>query len=195
VPAATGARAQRTAQNRVALLAAAREVFLAEGYHGATVEQVAKAAGLTIGAVYSQFGGKAELFLALLEQRIEERAEQNRASLDSIGADGVRGLTRQWTRRQHDDLAWTLLVIEFRVHAARHPEVNERYAELHERTLDGIGAVFEAATQLPADEARRLGRALFTMGNGAALEQAVDGGDLDEADAADLVARVLGGVA
>ncbi len=192
---ADGIRAQRTARNREALLAAAREVFLAEGFHGATVEKVAKAAELTIGAVYSQFGGKAELFLALLEQRIDERAGDNRAMVAGVGDEGLPGLASCWTRQQRDELDWTLLVIEFRVHAARHPELNERYAELHRRTLDGIGEIIRAASHLGARDARRLGQSLFSMGNGAVLEQAVDPKAMDERTAAEHARRLMGEIA
>src|SRR5690349_10270895 len=72
-------RAEQAAANHAAVLDAARAVFLRAGYHGATVEAVAAEAGFTIGAVYSRFRGKAELFLALLEQRITERIGQLRA--------------------------------------------------------------------------------------------------------------------
>ena len=53
-------RRDRAAATRAALLEAARTVFLKAGYHGASVDAVALEAGFTIGAVYSQFGGKAE---------------------------------------------------------------------------------------------------------------------------------------
>ena len=69
-------RAERNARNRDALLDAARAVFLRSGYHGTTVEAIAREAGFTTGAIYSRFAGKADLFLALLEEQIEERARQ-----------------------------------------------------------------------------------------------------------------------
>ena len=190
---AGGVRAQQQAQNREALLAAAREVFLAEGYHGASVEKVARAAGLTIGAVYSQFGGKAELFLALLERRIEERAAANDHMAEAAGDGGLPALGSRWSRQQHDEMAWTLLVLEFRIHAARDEALNARYAELHARTLDGIGEVVARVSGLDATEARRLGQAIFAIGNGAVLEQAVDPDAMDGSRAATYVARLLGG--
>ena len=67
-------RAAQVEANRGEVLAAARRVFLARGYAGATLDAIADAAGFSKGVVYSQFGGKADLFLALLAQRIEERA-------------------------------------------------------------------------------------------------------------------------
>ena len=70
-------RAEQGERNRGLVLAAARRVFLERGYAGATLEAIAEEAGFSKGVVYSQFAGKPDLFLALLEARIAERAEQN----------------------------------------------------------------------------------------------------------------------
>ena len=72
-------RADQTGRNRDQVLAAARRVFLAKGYERATLEAIAREAGFSKGVVYSQFESKADLFLALLERRIDQRATQNEA--------------------------------------------------------------------------------------------------------------------
>ncbi|HBW18247.1 MAG: TetR/AcrR family transcriptional regulator [Streptosporangiaceae bacterium] len=77
-------RAEQNERNRRLVLEAARSIFLARGYHGASVDEIAEQAGFSKGVVYSRFGNKADLFLALLEQRIDERAEQNAASWPDI---------------------------------------------------------------------------------------------------------------
>src|SRR4051794_28382205 len=97
-------RAEQTAATRTALLAAARTVFLRSGYHAATVEAVALEAGYTTGALYARFGGKADLFLALLEQRIDERAEQLRSLVADPAEDRPLAVTRQWARILRADL-------------------------------------------------------------------------------------------
>ncbi len=53
---------------RARILAAAREVFAQRGYHGALVEDVAREAGVSKGAVYVHFPSKEELFLSLVEE-------------------------------------------------------------------------------------------------------------------------------
>src|SRR5689334_2409953 len=137
-------RAEQSARNRTALLKAARKVFLRAGYHGATVEAVANEAGFTIGAVYSRFGGKSDLFLALLEERVTERAERFAGlAKDVASTRGKRPATaidgaRRFAEIMRTDLDWSLLVIEFRVHAARDKKLNTRYAELHERSVDAL---------------------------------------------------------
>jgi AcrR family transcriptional regulator len=171
-------RRDRAAANRAALLAAARRVFLAAGYHGASVDAVAGEAGFTTGAVYSQFGGKAELFLALLEQRIEERIGQIRSVVDGSGvAAELTAVARQWAGVLRTDLDWTLLVIEFRVHAARDPVLAARFAELHARLLRAVVQALTESLGLPAatPEVEDLARLLLATGPGGALARAAEG--------------------
>jgi AcrR family transcriptional regulator len=170
-------RRDRAAANRAALLAAARKVFLAAGYHGASVDAVAGEAGFTTGAVYSQFGGKAELFLALLEQRIEERIGQIRSVVDGSGvAAELTAVARQWAGVLRTDLDWTLLVIEFRVHAARDPVLAARFAELHARLLRAVVQSLTESLGLPATpEVEDLARLLLATGPGGALARAAEG--------------------
>jgi AcrR family transcriptional regulator len=171
-------RRDRAAANRAALLAAARKVFLAAGYHGASVDAVAGEAGFTIGAVYSQFGGKAELFLALLEQRIEERIAQIRSVMDGAGpAAELSAVARQWAGVLRTDLDWTLLVIEFRVHAARDPALAARFAELHGRLLRAVVGLMSRSLGVPAGtpEVEDLARVLLAVGPGGALARAAEG--------------------
>ena len=76
---ATGARLTREqskANTRERLLDAARTVFARGGYHGATVEQIASEAGFSTGALYSNFDGKEDLFLALMEREIDAHARE-----------------------------------------------------------------------------------------------------------------------
>jgi AcrR family transcriptional regulator len=170
-------RAERSAANRDALLGAARRVFLRAGYHGTTVEAIATEAGLTIGALYSRFEGKADLFFALLEERIAERTQQ---FADATGAGrGDAGLeaARLWSEIMRRDLDWQLLVIEFRVHAARHADLAARYAEMHERSLAGLATNIAAAYGTDVDAARvdALARAALAAAAGAALARAAEG--------------------
>src|SRR4029450_1609728 len=64
-------RAEKSVQTRAQLLGCARRLFLRRGFHAASLELVAEEAGFTIGAVYSRFGSKADLFLAILDEHID----------------------------------------------------------------------------------------------------------------------------
>ena len=61
-------RSQLREANREALLEAARELIVEVGYAGAQLEEIAQRAGLTKGAIYSIFGGKRELFRAVVDE-------------------------------------------------------------------------------------------------------------------------------
>src|SRR5688572_4513024 len=61
---------------RERLLAAATDVFSERGYDGAGVAEIARRAGLTTGAIYSNFSGKAELLLEAIDVRAEDEFER-----------------------------------------------------------------------------------------------------------------------
>lgn len=63
-------RAERQRETRAALVEAALRVFARDGYHGASLEVIANQAGYSKGAVYSNFDGKAELFLAVMDRNL-----------------------------------------------------------------------------------------------------------------------------
>jgi AcrR family transcriptional regulator len=67
---------ETTDLNRDALVAAAAEVFAEKGYEKAGVAEIARRAGLTTGAIYSNFSGKAELLLEAIDVRAEGEFEQ-----------------------------------------------------------------------------------------------------------------------
>ena len=69
-------REESRQQTRRRLLDAAARVFAKRGYRGASVEEISSEAGYTIGALYSNFSGKEEVLLALLEQRVARIAER-----------------------------------------------------------------------------------------------------------------------
>jgi AcrR family transcriptional regulator len=165
-------------RNRDLVLAAARRVFLTRGYVNATVEAVAEDAGFSKGVVYSQFVSKADMFLALLEEWITERIAQNRqlaARLD--GRDLAIAVPELAMALQRTEREWTQLVLEFRVHAARVPELNRRYADLHERTIGGLAAVIarlhERAGTEPRYPARVVAEMMTGINVGTFLEQLV----------------------
>ena len=67
---------ETTDATRDALVAAAAEVFAEKGYERAGVAEIARRAGLTTGAIYSNFSGKAELLLEAIDVRAEDEFER-----------------------------------------------------------------------------------------------------------------------
>ncbi len=189
-------RAEQSERNRALLLAAARGVFLERGYHGASVDQIADAAGFSTGVVYSQFGGKADLFLALLEARIAERAAGNARTVEGLaGNEGIARLLEHAASVDSAEPEWGLLVIEFRVHAARDPQLGRRYAAAHQRTLAGmeraLTGLYERAGEPPPLPPADLARLLVAVGAGARLEQAAEPGSSPATLLAGLLARLI----
>ncbi|MFT4934286.1 MAG: AcrR family transcriptional regulator [Pseudoalteromonas distincta] len=64
-------RALAKQQTRAKVLAAARELFGAQGYEGATIRDIAAAAGMSTGAVFANFADKSELFREIMTSDLE----------------------------------------------------------------------------------------------------------------------------
>jgi AcrR family transcriptional regulator len=193
-------RAEQTGRNRALVLAAARRVFLARGYHAASVDQIADEAGFSKGVVYSQFDGKADMFLALLEDRITERAAQNaHLAAEVAGTGDFTRLLDGAMRAEQAAPGWRLLVTEFRVLAARDPELNKRYAAVHARTVDGVASLLAAIAEgaagpLPLPP-RPLAELLLGLEAGLALEQVANPDALGGRHVADMLASLQGWLA
>jgi AcrR family transcriptional regulator len=172
-------RAEQNERNRALVLEAARRIFLARGYHAATLDEIADQAGFSRGVVQSRFGNKADLFLSLLEERIAERAAQNARLAERLsGVEGMRVLREHAVRRNRAELDWGLLLIEFRVHAARDADLSRRYAALHGRTRQGlaevISGIYRRAGQPPPLLAEEMAQMILTVEAGIRLEEAAD---------------------
>ena len=169
-------RAEQNDRNRALLLAAARRVFLARGYYAATLEQIADEAGFSKGVVYSRFASKADMFLALLEDRIEERAAQNADLARQLAGSGNFGALLDLAQRaERGAPGWRLLVTEFRIHAGRDPELNRRYAAVHARTVEGVARVLASISEQGGESLpfppRQLAELMLAIETGIALEQ------------------------
>ena len=69
-------QAERSEATRGALMTAARRLFAEHGYDEVSAEQIVRAAGVTRGALYHHFGGKAELLDAVYDQLEREMTER-----------------------------------------------------------------------------------------------------------------------
>jgi AcrR family transcriptional regulator len=190
-------RAQQVERNRQGLLAAAKSVFIRKGYLGATLDSIAKEAGFSKGAIYSQFGSKADLFFALLEDRIEERAKRNeQIAAAGDGKRAVSELIRSASRNETAERGWARLLIEFRATAMRDPSLATRYADLHERTLhalsDTLARAFRADRTHSEIPLRTLAEFILAADSGLTLERAVNPRALPERDFVILVPKALG---
>jgi AcrR family transcriptional regulator len=146
-------RAQRRQQTRARLLDAAGQVFARRGFHAATIDEVAEAAGYTKGAVYSNFASKDDLVLALLDQHLAGQLQQVEA-LDAIESSeelraALGGRTEQEFAATRD---FGVLLVEFSLYAMRNPaaqtELAKRYRQLRGRLAELITTRY-ARHQIP----------------------------------------------
>jgi AcrR family transcriptional regulator len=190
-------RAQKRAANRARILKAARTVFGARGFHGATIEEIADEAGLSNGAIYYNFASKGDLFLALLEERSEERVRHIRRTL--TGGDrsrgGLRAEARDATRSLKENREWRLLVLEFTAYAARTAAMKPKLRAHERRFRSALAEILEQhmggpdAVPMPPD---KLALAASGIANGLALEELADPGSVPDELLGELLAKVFG---
>lgn len=194
-------RDEQRALTRRRLLDAAATVFAKRGFDGASVEEIARQAGASTGALYSNFAGKEDLFLALFEETVADDIAQY-AELAQSGEtmEGqIRGGAHRWMQilRQRPD--YFPLVIEFWAYALREPSVRLRFARR-------FSALREAMARIVADGAARqgvsvdggltsrLGTMISALGNGLALEKLIDPGAVSDELFGDLLVLIFRGL-
>ena len=84
-----GRPSERGAATRSGLLAAAREVFISQGYAQAGVTDIVARAGASVGSLYHHYSGKAELYLALFDELRRDQSERTRAAVRQASDSGV----------------------------------------------------------------------------------------------------------
>lgn len=174
-------RAEKKAATRAALVEAGARVFANRGYEAASVEEIAEEAGFSHGAVYSNFDGKEDLFLAVYEDYIAWRVREITAAREAGGEEmssRARAAADQWMERVETDPGYFLLALEFTVYAARRPEVRKRFASRHVAVREAIARAYGdnaraagISTPLPADE---IGLVVAALGAGLARERIND---------------------
>jgi AcrR family transcriptional regulator len=128
---------RRRELTRQHLLEAAAAVFAREGFYGASLDEVAAAAGFTKGAVYSNFKNKEALFVAVLEERMASQIAAVERILDDAQApDAHLGEILDVISSTEFDPSWGVLNLEFFLYAARNEEARELLAGQVRRTRD-----------------------------------------------------------
>jgi AcrR family transcriptional regulator len=162
-----------------ALLDAAMELFAEQGYGATSIPEICARAGLTKGAFYSNFAGKDALFLALLDRSWRRRAERIRAvmptgealarALDGGGPMPTLGVDRQWT----------LVSMEFSLHAIRRPDVAallvEHEARVRSELAGLIAEALDRAGRVPALPVIELARMIVAVTEGSDVQALTDG--------------------
>ncbi len=180
------------ATSREQLLAAAARVFARNGYHGASMSEIAAEAGFSKGALYWSFASKEELFFALLD----ELDEQLRALIAaSASAPADRDISEEISRNisavLEDGRDVVLLFHEYSALAVRDPKIAARYAERNARLRRELAASMRSRHEtagipmaLPAEQ---LATAVIALVDGLSIQR------LTEPDAVpeDLFGQIL----
>lgn len=141
-------RAQSQARTRAALLDAAAETCARKGYAAASVDEIASAAGYSVGAVYSNFSSKEKLFSELMNERASGRIDQvvRAVSEDSDGGP-LRALGRVLVEIADNDIAFEAIQAEFWLHAVRNPDAMQILQDRSARTLASLREILADALE------------------------------------------------
>ncbi|MGZ6777673.1 MAG: TetR/AcrR family transcriptional regulator [Mycobacterium sp.] len=179
-------RERRLEHTRTLLLDAAQEIFARKGFSAAALEDIADAAGYTRGAIYAHFGGKEELFLAVIE-RYRQRFLDGFADvissfhrLDELDLDELANRWRDLMNHAGADQA--ALGHELTLFLLRYPEARERLATQRLETVrwlsdylnEGVARI-GGALRIPAPT---MARVLLATNEGITLASQIDGEDL-----------------
>jgi AcrR family transcriptional regulator len=183
------ARLPRSAR-RQQLLGAAQEVFVAQGYHAAAMDDIADAAGVSKPVLYQHFPGKLDLYLALLDQHAEVMVAAVRSALDSTTDNKLRvaATIEAYFRFVDEDGGAFRLVFESDL--VNQPEVRERVDGVTLACAEAISEVIQDDAGLPKDQARLLAVGLVGMAQVAARYWLADDGAIPRDAASRLLASL-----
>jgi AcrR family transcriptional regulator len=138
---------RRRELTRSALVEAAAEVFARRGFDGASLEEIAEVAGFTRGAIYSNFGSKEELMLAVIERYDQNLVDAFSQSLaegrDTSKEEMTISAAALWRDLIRRDPNLTALNLEVRVRALRDPEFRARLLDLQRQNTERIAGLIE----------------------------------------------------
>ena len=189
---AAGQRSARLPRDkrRAQLLAAAQEVFVANGYHGAAMDEIAETAHVSKPVLYQHFPSKRELYLALLDSHLGALTELMLGALNSTtdNKERVQAVMRAYYRFiDSDDQAHRLV---FESDLINDADVSSRLETFNKTFANAIAQVIAEDTKLPLLEAQLLGRGLAGMAQVSARYWLETDGNLDLDVASDLIYRL-----
>lgn len=157
-----GTRLPRLARRRQ-LLGAAQEVFVAQGYHAAAMDEIAERAGVSKPVLYQHFPGKLELYLALLDEHAEALVKTVRDALESTTDNKMRvqaSMRAFYDFVAGDGEAYRLV---FESDLRNVAPVRARVDRANQQCAEMIAQVIAEDTNAPSDEAHLLGMGLVGM--------------------------------
>lgn len=154
--------------------------FIERGYRATSLERVAEQAGYSKGAVYSNFAGKEELVLALLDDhfvhRLDILQEAFQAAPETLEA--RLGVFTEWWEDMVGEQEWGVLILEFASATRDRPLIQEQLAAREHKILWFVSVLIEAEAErfdleLPLT-ARELSSVLVALGTGLAFSRMLE---------------------
>ncbi|KRD26450.1 TetR family transcriptional regulator [Acidovorax sp. Root275] len=173
-------REESRAQTRERLIDTAQQLFVSNGYGGASIRDIADKAGYSQGAFYSNFSSKEDVLLELLRRHMEAEAMQLSTVMgkDSQQPDQMLAELDAWASTLNQDADWCMLSIELQLHANRSPTFAAEYQKVwdkHRSEIGGvIGLLFEKIGRAPPAALDELAAAFMALSHGLALQRTTD---------------------
>ena len=175
-------------ERRVQLLDAALEVFVAQGYHAAAMDDIAERAGVSKPVLYQHFPGKLELYLALLDSACDAVIDHCRQALASTHDNKTRvaaAMAAFYAYVAGERGAFRLV---FESDLTSEPAVREHVDRVTSECAAMIADVIHDDTGLPPEQSRLLAASLVGMAQVSARFWLTEAGGIERSDAAELVA-------
>jgi AcrR family transcriptional regulator len=184
-----GTRLPRLARRRQ-LLGAAQEVFVAQGYHAAAMDEIAERAGVSKPVLYQHFPGKLELYLALLDEHAEGLVQRVRDALASTPDNKLR--VRRTIEAFYDFVAGEgeAYRLVFESDLRNVAPVRARVERTNQQCAEMIAQVIQEDTGVSSEEAHLLGMGLVGMAEVSARYWLSHSGTIPKGQAEHLIARL-----
>lgn len=190
-------RAEAKARTRQLLLDAAAQAFARKGFAGASVEEIAESAGYSIGALYSNFGNKEDLFLELAATYNSDRVAKAADAVLESGAgneDTVKQVGRILIDTADKNSEFALLQAEFWLYAVRNPKILdtivERMREPRQALEHLVATALEDVRTPPEADPRSVATVVAALFDGLVRQRRLDPDSVSE-DLFGLVMRWL----
>jgi len=137
---------RRMERTRAALIASARHVFATRGFEGASLDEIADAAGYTRGAIYRHFANKEDLFFAVSDAVNTEVLDAFAEELDlEAGStlDDNRLAAATWMKAVAGNKEIWALNLEFSLYQFRNPSMQERSADQRRQNRATVASFME----------------------------------------------------
>jgi AcrR family transcriptional regulator len=182
---------ERRAATHGRLIEAATKVVARRGFHAATVDEIAEEAGFSVGALYSNFEGKDDLFLAVFDGHLRWYEERLGVAADTPDPGRVFS---DWMDALMEKPEQLLIFIEFWAYAVRKPKLRRSFAARLAEIRAAMATALEeraAATgkDLPVPP-ETLALVLLAVGRGLGLEKLADADSVEDS-VADLIAALI----